>query len=308
MASIVGKMVHRALRAPEEAAEAVFESAHHPRSGAPPSAPVFILGLPRSGTTLIYQYIVHRKHVAYFTNGVGKRVYSPCLISYLQRRRNEPYRSDFVSKYGRSDGPMAPREGGSLWLRFFDLDAYQSFADLSPRVVSRLRVLVGCVEAIFDGAPFVNKNVKHLLRIDALAKIFPDSSFLLINRDIADVALSVLRGRVQYSGGAAEWFSAKPENYKELVDLDPVDQIVGQLVALDRRLRADLALLEPSRVHEVHYDDFCARPDNVVDGVPVLARCAEKNAAVTSFEVRHNRPQNEDEERLVEGVRRAFRA
>ena len=38
---------------------------------------LFILGPPRTGTTLIYQYIAHRLNVAYFTNGVGRYPLAP---------------------------------------------------------------------------------------------------------------------------------------------------------------------------------------------------------------------------------------
>ena len=74
----------------------------------PATDQLFILGLPRSGTTLLDQYIVHRKDVAYFTNGVGDNPSQPCLTSSRQRLENPPYISDFASRYGRSEGPMAP--------------------------------------------------------------------------------------------------------------------------------------------------------------------------------------------------------
>ncbi len=38
------------------------------RAGPVPAPRLFILGLPRSGTTLVSQYIVHRLKVAYLTN------------------------------------------------------------------------------------------------------------------------------------------------------------------------------------------------------------------------------------------------
>jgi hypothetical protein len=60
-------LVHPLLRA----AERMFVS--HSR---PVSAPrLFILGLPRWGTTLVYQYIVHRLKVALLTNGVLRLEY-----------------------------------------------------------------------------------------------------------------------------------------------------------------------------------------------------------------------------------------
>lgn len=275
------------------------------RFGGRYAPPLFILGLPRSGTTLVYQYIVHRLHVAYFTNGVGSHPFAPCATTAGALRANPPYRSDFESSYGRSSGEMAPREAGSFWLRFFDVDAYETRADIADAAASELERSVRCVQSLFDGAPFVNKNVKHLLHIDALAAIFSDAHFLLVDRDREDVAVSVLRGRVKTLGGAGEWFSAKPENYDELAKLDPVAQIVAQLDALEQRMLADLSRLDAKRVHRIVYESFCAEPESVIHAcAPVFDGVPEKNPAHPRFEIRRRPPEDEMEARLVAAVRR----
>jgi len=267
--------------------------------------PLFILGLPRSGTTLVYQYIVHRLHVAYFTNGVGAHPFAPSATTMKQLRENDPYRSDFESSYGRSSGEMAPREAGSFWLRFFDIDAYETRADIDDAAAAELERTIRCVQALFDGAPFVNKNVKHLLHVDALAAIFPDAHFLVVERNREDVAVSVLRGRVNTLGSADAWFSARPENYDELVKLDPVGQIVGQLDALDGRIESDVSRLDASRVHRVVYEAFCDDPDSVIRAcAPVFDGVAEKNPAHPRFDIRRRPAANEMEARLLEAVAR----
>ncbi|MDH3521638.1 MAG: sulfotransferase, partial [Myxococcales bacterium] len=214
------------------------------RRGTAPGPQLFILGLPRTGTTLIYQYIVHRCAVAYFTNSVGRRFHDPCRATWRDISAHPPYRSDFTSRYGRSEGVMAPREAGNFWLRFFDIDAYQRFADVAPRKVEALRRAVRCVQALFGGAPFVSKNVKHLLRIDALARIFRDGHFLVVERDRSDVGLSILRARREVGGSSEAWFSARPPEYDSLRGCDPVEQVCAQIVGLERRLAADLAALD----------------------------------------------------------------
>jgi hypothetical protein len=265
---------------------------------------LFILGLPRSGTTLVYQYIVHRLHVSYFTNGVGTHPYDPVRETCRQLRHNAPYRSDFASEFGRSSGAMAPREAGNFWLRFFDIDAYETRRDVSRRDAETLRVTVRALQTLFGGAVFVNKNVKHMLRIDALAAIFDDAHFLVVDRDMVDVALSVLRAREKTLGSSEAWFSARPPNYDELARLDPVGQVCGQVFALDRRMRDDLDRVDADRVHNVSYDAFCDRPDTVVDScASLVGGVDEKNPAVERFELRRSRPETEMEEALVAAVR-----
>jgi hypothetical protein len=295
----------RVDRAGQRAAEAVFTRAALRHAGGEAGRQLFILGLPRSGTTLVYQYIVHRKHVAYFTNGVGRHSHAPCLTSFLQKRRHPPYQSDFASEYGRSAGPMAPREAGAFWPRFFDIDAYQTLDDVRPADVERLRRTIRCMQVLFDDAPFVNKNVKHLLRIEALAAIFPRSHFLVVTRDLGEVALSVLRGRVRHSGGVEAWFSAKPRNIDALLSLPPVEQVAGQIEALQRSIADDLSPLDASRVHRVVYEEFCARPETVFESLgEAFAGLPDKNEPAAGFEVRRSTPENEDETRLLERVGR----
>ena len=63
-----------------------------------PNAPIiFIVGLPRSGTTLVYQYLVHRLKVSYFTNGVGSYPRAACITTFIQHIRHGDYVSDFES-------------------------------------------------------------------------------------------------------------------------------------------------------------------------------------------------------------------
>ena len=60
------------------------------------SAPqLFITGLPKSGTTLIYQYIAHRLNVSYFTHAVGNFPHAPCLCTLMQHKIHGQYQSNF---------------------------------------------------------------------------------------------------------------------------------------------------------------------------------------------------------------------
>jgi len=225
------------------------------------SPQLFILGLPRSGTTLVYQYLVHRLRVAYFTNGVGRFHRAPCVTTWWQRRRHGEYRSDFASHYGAVEGPLAPREAGAFWGRFFAVDDRVAAGDLAAAKVRRLRNIVACVQRVFGDRPFINKNVKHLLRLRALAEIFPDAHFLIVTRDSEDVARSLLRARTDLLGDAHSWWSVKPRNFAALRQLEPSDQVAGQVRALTGELDAELARLPSQRVHHIAYEDFCTEPE-----------------------------------------------
>ena len=264
-------------------------------------APVlFVLGLPRSGTTLVSQYLVHRAHVAYFTQGVGERPGAPALTSAAQRFLAGPYVSDFRSEHGKVRGAAAPREAGAVWMRFFPRDDYVSAGDVSPARAEVLRRTVAATQRLFGGLPFVNKNVKHLLRIPALASILPHAHFLVVRRDERDVALSILRARRKQADPGA-WWSVRPPDYARLAKRPLVEQVAGQVVGLRARLARDLAALDPARVTWLDYEAFCARPESLLerlDAAGVALRCS--GSEVDAFTPVRHRARDADERDLLE--------
>ena len=272
-----------------------------------PSMPqLFIIGLPRSGTTLVYQYIVHRLAVSYFTNGVGKLPKAPCLTTFWQRMIYGDYSSDFKSHYGKVMGPVAPREAGAFWARFFDVDDYVSFDSLSIIKVRTLQKTIACVECIFGGAPFVNKNVKHLLRIDAIRGIFRQSHFLVVERDRIDVALSLLRGKYEMLGDPKQWLSARPPDYDALKNLSPPEQVMWQLVSLNAKMETDISYLGSKNVMRLKYETFCDQPEQVIEMLgSSFAKTRTRNPAQEGFKRSKQGPRNNEEETLVRLVENA---
>jgi hypothetical protein len=279
--------------------------------GRPPSAcqpQFFILGLPRSGTTLIYQYIVHRLDVAYFPNPVGRYFDSPCAITWLSRMLFPPYCSDFASRYGKVMGRMAPREAGNFWLRFFSLDDYTNENQLNAEQAAILQKIIRCVQDIFHNAPFVNKNVKHLLRIGALASGFPDSYFIVVEREFADIGLSILEARRKAATDPADWWSVRPPAFDRLKELPIADQIAGQVFDLNEKMAADLNLLAPERVLRTVYRDFCRNPEGMVARIKeICPGTAYKNEKVDRFEYREKKIGGLEEEILVEKINMLFK-
>jgi hypothetical protein len=261
---------------------------------------LFVLGLPRSGTTLVSQYLVHRLDLAYFTNGAGRHPGSPLLATALEHLRSGGYRSDFRSDYGKVQGATAPREAGGVWARFFGYERYVHYDDVSPADVRTLRRLVAAVQLVFGGAPFLNKNVKHLLRVHALAQIFPDSRFLVVRRPLADVAVSILRARRKLLDDASQWWSVRPLDYEALRKLPPAEQVAGQVLSLRSRMHADLGGLPASRVLWLDYEGFCREPESAIELVlNAIGDVANRNSRVAAFAAVHNQAADSEEARLV---------
>ena len=258
-----------------------------------PAPQLFILGLPRSGTTLIYQYIVHRLNVSYFTYGVGKFPCAPCVTTFIQYKLHGQYQSGFGSSYGRDSGAsaVAPREAGGWWCRFFDINNYMGFDDVTEENIFKLQNTIACVQNIFGGRPFVNKNVKHLLRMEAIEEIFPNSKFLIVDRAISDVAISILRGRYNNLPNPNQWWSVRPTDYEKLKDLSIEEQVVNQCVSLKNKLEKDLSRLPPERIIRIHYEDFCENPEEIIQKIKSCINATETgNQKRSFFKISHSHP------------------
>lgn len=275
--------------------------------GSPPATrQLFILGWPRSGTTLIYQYVVHRLRVAYLTNGVGDRPDLPCLTTWWQRIRHGTYVSDFESHYGKVQGPVAPREGGAFWARWFDLKRPQTRTELSPAAARELRSTIHCVQRSFGGLPFVNKNVLHGMHVDALAALFPEARFLFVERDLDAVALSLLRARYALLDDPRQWISIRPPGAERLSRLPVVEQVAGQIELTRTFLQEELGGLTRDRVLRIRYEDFCEEPESLTRSLlDPLGRPGYRNPPVDRFSPSRVEPRTTEEEELLRRIRGA---
>ena len=151
-------------------------------SGADLSAPpVFIVGPPRSGTTLLYQLVSAHLDVAFINNFMARFWEAPAIGAYLSARvaALKP-QDDVESEIGRTRGLGGVHEFGYFWKRFFH--GPTDFADeIAPEPGDKMRHEVAAMERIL-GKRVVFKNLTCGLRITALAKVFGKPLFVEMRR------------------------------------------------------------------------------------------------------------------------------
>jgi hypothetical protein len=219
--------------------------------------PVFIVGAPRSGSTLLYQLVVVRFDVAYLSNLHCRLHGAPSIVERLAGRRIEPPEV-FSSDHGRTDGRAAPSECGPYWYRFFRRSPqYVPLEDADP---GALRDLRASVRALGDaaGRPIVFKNLINSLRLEPLGAAFPEALFLVVQRDLADNVASILAARRTVVGDEAAWWSAEPPGADELRGQPPEAQAVGQVTAIHELIEGARQRLGPERFLDIAYEQLCA--------------------------------------------------
>lgn len=236
------------------------------------STPLFIVGVPRSGTTIAYQLATHCLRLSYFPNIANILYQVPVVANRIGQSVLRPYKTDFDSRFGYSRGLMAPSEGGRIWRRWFGItpkEECQGRKSVAVGEMKRLQQTIACIEA--DGAaPFVNKNVFSSVRIHELSEIFPKSLFLQVSRSPLEVAASILRGRDTVLGRRDRWWSVLPTGIADPGRLDVYEQIAAQIYHTDTGIKRAFDELNPQRWAIATYEEICRSPNQYVDSVREL--------------------------------------
>jgi len=222
--------------------------------------PIFIVGPPRSGTTLIYQTVTTAFKTVFFCNFAELHKNAPLSATLLGYFSISRYQSGFSSTYGASRGRFAPAQGDGLWQ---SLLAIKADRDPLECEIDQVRKVIEQMCSLYK-APFVNKSIRMSANIAILDKIFPHALYIRVRRDIVDNSMSQLNnlrqnGTVQNSAGDT-WVSAKPDNYKELLPLTDEQKVIRQLISLQREMDDYLGHINSQNVLTIDYEEFCKNP------------------------------------------------
>lgn len=232
-----------------------------------PYPTLHVIGVPRSGTTLLYQVLASALEVGYVNNLIAAfwraPVYGVRLANALGAGRLE---SDFSSSYGRTQGMEEPHEFGYFWN-----DAL-SYPDLSERGPEHgdeidwtaLRRSVSNMAAA-AGAPMAFKPMLLIWHLEKMAEVMPGTRYVWITRPHRETALSLLGMRQRLRGSVERWASLRPRG--DFDEQPPWSQVAAQVVLLEDAIARAAERLGPDRVLRISYDEICAGPHEVVERV-----------------------------------------
>lgn len=268
--------------------------------------PVFIIGAPRSGTTLLYELMITSFRFAYISNAAHRFYRTPLTATRLFKNAVSNWRGDFSSSYGHIDGWGAPNEGGWVWQRWLTDSEWTDGSGFSEEQTHELRGLTHGLSSILQ-APFLNKNVMHSNRLRLMHHIWPDVLFIEVRRDILDNARSIVRA--ERSNGGPEkfgdqWWSVRPKLASEYATNCDLERAVAQVVGVTRDIADDIAQLPHAPLHCVNYSHLCADPMGELAKIEtflVSKSCMLKKKAEvpSSFPVRPSRLMSAEEEAIM---------
>jgi hypothetical protein len=240
--------------------------------------PIFLVGPPRSGTTVIYQWLIYylNERVAYISRLADMYPDGSFLLNWLSLRIlgmqidvNRP------QHYGQIKGLMAPAEGNRLWpwyedslsekekLSFhhiYDRTDYNKSNNITFATYVFLHKIIRKQCLLMNSCLIINKSTHNITRIIDLKKLFPKAKFLCIIRDGRDVTKSLVKARTDLFGNAWHWWNVKPSNWDNIHWLPPHISCGKQWEGLLNDMEDQLKEIPDSAYTFIRYEDFLMDP------------------------------------------------
>lgn len=193
-----------------------------PRSRATSDRPLLVVGMPRSGSTLVEQVVDAHPEAC----GVGETTAMPEVMADLAREHADGQAPRFPGWWDRVSAARLTRAGVDYLQR---LDALPVAATTPPAGRSRI----------------VDKNLLNLPLVGAIAEMLPHARFVICRRDPVD-------------NGFSCWINdLAPVGFPWAGDPEAIGVVAGVAERLTRHWQQSL----PERVLVVDYERFVAAPE-----------------------------------------------
>ncbi|MFX1507335.1 MAG: sulfotransferase, partial [Promethearchaeota archaeon] len=209
-----------------------------------PEKPViFILGAPRSATTLLHQIIAESGNFGYISNYLARFWKAP-YFGALQEKAFEvrtTHPMSFKSDYGRTSGWKEPHHFSYFWHRWFQFDDNHK---MSQNIIKEINLKffkqeIAALESVFN-LPMVFRSLYCNLQVTFLKKALNNAKFIICLRNPLYQAQSILLGRKSIFGNTKKWFSLKPPEYFDLKSRNEYEQVTGQIFFILKAIEESL--------------------------------------------------------------------
>jgi len=230
--------------------------------------PVFIIGAPRTGSTILYQTLTNQLDVLYIDNLICRFDKTLFFGFWLSDKlfKNKAHNC-FSSNHGDTSkcGLHAPSECGSFWYRWLPTDRhFIDYDDITDEMVDEIRKEITAIINYYD-KPIVFKNLNMGQRLRLLKKCFPESKFIFIKREPLFTAQSILKAKRKIGIKDNEFWSVMPKNIKVLEQLNSYEQIVKQIFYIEKQIEKDKSLFKSKSFLDLDYRQFGNSFDNTLN-------------------------------------------
>jgi LPS sulfotransferase NodH len=237
---------------------------------------IFVVGAPRSGTTLLSQLLAYCLDVGFVDNFAARFWLAPVHGIRLSKLiAGGPEAGAFESEYARTSRPTDIHEFGYFWRHWLNKHTFDDVVHAAEHEDEidwdGLRLTLANIQHEL-GRPLVAKNMLGAYHMPRLRRELGKVVFVCIERDPLDACVSILDARRKYYSDPASWWSYVPVEYPLLKDLDPWEQVAGQVHYLGAYYDHELAAVGADSSIRVSYQELCTDPAGVLRRVASTAR------------------------------------
>ena len=293
----------------------ILRSPHEPYCEALDGEPyplVFIIGVPRSGTTLLSQLVSFYLNVSYINNLVAAFWSAPLYGIALSTKILSSATPSFRSSFGKTEGLGEPHEFGYFWKELFRYDMrFQPTVEIEERIDwDRVQRSLRSIGHAF-GTAVTFKYLPVCWHLARLKEALPEALFVRVRRSPIESARSLIQFRTQEFGSIDYMASLMPTKAAELECHPYWVQVAGQVFHIDRIIDEQLADVPDSDVLDVTYEDICGHPRRTLEGVASLLdgkgySARIKGAPPDRFEMSKRTLSADEEMKLREALREFY--
>ena len=245
---------------------------------------VFVIGAPRSGTSLLYKILCLHPQASWISNYLRRVPQVPAInaLGRLATARpaarmsawfgdGQAYR--YSTQRDLSEWAFPSPVEGEPFFRTCGLTADGSNSGV-PRAEQKRRLItnIRAACAAQGGDVFVSKRIAHNQRIGLLAEALPNARFIHLVRDGRSVAKS-LRAVAWWPNSYLPWYGGTPTEW-EAEGRDPWEVAARHWVHELSDIAHGLDGLDPGRIIELRYEDLLATPESSLERLAKFAGLA----------------------------------
>lgn len=238
--------------------------------------PLLILGVGRSGSTLLLQYLAASGAFAYPSNVISRFYMRPVLGALVQDLLLNPDLDhdgefaalraglptfDFHSDLGKTAAPLEPNEFWYFWRRFFEFESGQRISEAKDATNPCHGLGAELAEwSLLAGKPVTLKATIAAWTLGSVLGAMPEAGVLVIRRDPFDTMISLLNARLTHWGSVEGWYGLRlPADLRGVAET-PFEEVALQVAAFDEMIEGYAA---KGRVDLVEYAAFCQAPEQI---------------------------------------------
>ena len=252
-------------------------------SPVPVKQPIFILGMERSGTTLVYSLLANHPDLYWLSTLDTVFPRSPAAVSVVRRaiERMQPD-AEYVSLPGAISASMggrfAPSECVRFWAGYMPEvgvirdDGVLTAGDIPGHMSARLTFDLGIRLALMGRERLLAKRPGFALKIPYLHALFPDALFVDVVRAPEDNIRSLAAAKRRARG--TFWGTEVP-GWREMARRPYREQAQRQLATLRAIVEHDARHLPSGQYVQVSYDQLVDAPAQTTRALLACLRLSE---------------------------------